>query len=199
MGLDYDVRALRPSTISRRRSILCAVGHMRVSPHHNGVGGSRKIRGPYFARICWFKACPLQNLIVRWCECYNGAPGALPLIDSRAQLMLSTIRWAMHTQNSLCSPSQTFALVQEDIGRRIFPATVEGRKFLSREYADLGIVEFYPVLVVLLTRQCTTCNECNVVPRIGCCAFMRDNSYMPEPQCITLMTTCNKLNAPTRS
>jgi len=91
--------------------------------------------------------------------------------------MLSTIRWTTHTQNSLCSPSQTFALVQEDIGRRIFPATVEGRKFLSGECADLVIVEFYPVLVFLLTRQCTTCNERNVVPRISCGAFMRDDSY----------------------
>jgi hypothetical protein len=96
--------------------------------------------------------------------------------------MLSTIRWTMHAHKSMCSPSQTFALVEEDIGRRIFPATVEGRKFLSGEYADLVIIEFYPLLVFLLTRQCTTCNERDVVPRIGGCAFMRDNSCMPKPQ-----------------
>ena len=124
---------------------------------------------------------------MRLFECYNGAPSALPLIDSRAQLidkMLSTIRWTMHAHKYMCSPSpsQTFALVQEDIGRRIFPATVEGRKFLSGEYADFVIIEFDPVLVFLLTRQCTTCNERDVVPRIGGCAFMRDDSYMPKPQ-----------------
>ena len=73
-------------------------------------------------------------------------------------------------------PSQPFALIQQDISRRIFSATVECRKFLGRKHADLVIVEFDPMFVFLVTCQCAARNERNVMSRIGCCAFMRDNS-----------------------
>jgi hypothetical protein len=56
-----------------------------------------------------------------------------------------------------------FALIQQDISRRIFSTTVECRKFLGRKCADLVVVEFDPILVFLLTCQCAARNERNVM------------------------------------
>lgn len=87
----HDVRALRPSTISRRRSIdaLRRRTHTRTTSSRRDRGVRVRFDGHVSRAICGFglKACPPQDLIVSWCECYNGAPDALPLIDSCQQLI----------------------------------------------------------------------------------------------------------------